>query len=392
MSSDPEPRQRPPHDRTPRSISSLVVVERYGEHGGAQEVALDIAEHAQAHGVRAHLILLSPGPMESLAHERGVSTEVIPSRTAGLGPWSTVHLTARLAKRFRTLRPDLVIANGSALRAIVGPAAQATRTPISWHVHDPMRAATLRQRVLGRIQGLCEPVTTVVYSPAAERTVPGLPGPHGRLLRLDPPVDVNRIRAQGGAPPPQGASTQPFLAMFARFTRYKGHVDLIEAVAQAGDDLAGVRVAICGKHDESDPYVDELRRLIFRHGLASRVHLVGFVDRSTKNWLLHHARAVVHPAHHEPFGLTVVEAFAAGTPVVAAAAEGPARTLASGGGLTYPPGDVPALTKALIRIVHDDELHASIAAVAASRADEFGSERHIETLLAVWSEELARRR
>ena len=61
-----------------------------------------------------------------------------------------------------------------------------------------------------------------------------------------------------------------------------------------------------------------------------------------------HARALVHPSRHEGFGLTVLEALAAGTPVIAA--DVPAiRELAGDQARYVPPGDVEALAEALHR-------------------------------------------
>ena len=61
-----------------------------------------------------------------------------------------------------------------------------------------------------------------------------------------------------------------------------------------------------------------------------------------------HAAALVHPARHEGFGLTVAEALHAGTPVIAA--DGPAvREVAGDAALLFPPGDVDALAEALRR-------------------------------------------
>jgi glycosyltransferase involved in cell wall biosynthesis len=73
------------------------------------------------------------------------------------------------------------------------------------------------------------------------------------------------------------------------------------------------------------------------------------VESPTTEQLAHlhrHARALVHPSRHEGFGLTVLEALHAGTPVIAA--DTPAiREIADGAAKLVPPGDVDALTAAL---------------------------------------------
>jgi glycosyltransferase involved in cell wall biosynthesis len=62
--------------------------------------------------------------------------------------------------------------------------------------------------------------------------------------------------------------------------------------------------------------------------------------------LLAHARALVHPSVHEGFGLTVLEALRAGTPVIATDVP-PVREVAAGAAKLVPPGSVEALAQAL---------------------------------------------
>jgi glycosyltransferase involved in cell wall biosynthesis len=59
-----------------------------------------------------------------------------------------------------------------------------------------------------------------------------------------------------------------------------------------------------------------------------------------------HAAALVHPSRHEGFGLTIAEALAAGTPVIAADTPAVAE-LAGESARLVPPGDVDALAAAL---------------------------------------------
>jgi glycosyltransferase involved in cell wall biosynthesis len=76
------------------------------------------------------------------------------------------------------------------------------------------------------------------------------------------------------------------------------------------------------------------------------VRTVAHPDAGTLADLLAHAAALVHPSRHEGFGLTVLEALAAGTPVIAA--DTPAvREVAGERARLVPPGDVDALARAL---------------------------------------------
>ena len=76
------------------------------------------------------------------------------------------------------------------------------------------------------------------------------------------------------------------------------------------------------------------------------VEVVEAPDAAALAGLHAHARALVHPSRHEGFGLTVLEALAARTPVIAA--ETPAVREVAGDRARYvPPGDATALARAL---------------------------------------------
>jgi glycosyltransferase involved in cell wall biosynthesis len=79
--------------------------------------------------------------------------------------------------------------------------------------------------------------------------------------------------------------------------------------------------------------------------------------------LLAAADFLVCPSRHEPLGNVVIEAWAAGRAVLAAAAAGPSELIAEGeSGLLVPVDDVPALAGALRRLAGDPALRARLAA------------------------------
>jgi hypothetical protein len=82
--------------------------------------------------------------------------------------------------------------------------------------------------------------------------------------------------------------------------------------------------------------------------------------------MLRAADALAVPSRYEPFGTVVIEGWAAGVPVVAARATGPAGTIEDGEtGLLVPVDDAPALATALRRVLEDRALARHLAARAA---------------------------
>ena len=97
--------------------------------------------------------------------------------------------------------------------------------------------------------------------------------------------------------------------------------------------------------------------------------------------LLHAAAALVHPALHEGFGLTALEAMHAGVPVIVARSPGLAETCAEAA-LYVDPHDHEGLAHALARVAADPALRVALAAAGRERAAAFSWEAsaraHIE--------------
>ena len=123
-----------------------------------------------------------------------------------------------------------------------------------------------------------------------------------------------------------------------------------------------LRVTIAGATLPGDD--GRLERTLRETHLDPRIMLVGAIDDVPT--ALADAHLLLHCADAEPYGLVLVEALAAGRPVVAPAAGGPLEIVTDGAGRLYPPGDAAAAANA-IRAVLDDPL---APANARRRAEE----------------------
>ena len=109
---------------------------------------------------------------------------------------------------------------------------------------------------------------------------------------------------------------------------------------------------------------------IFR---ANRVVLPGALSRNQIEWAMANAEVFALPSRIEAFGIVVLEALRAGTPVVVSSRGGPMEIVGDGEyGLVVDPTDVGALAEAIERVLTDSELAHRLSVAGPRRAAEFG--------------------
>ena len=107
-------------------------------------------------------------------------------------------------------------------------------------------------------------------------------------------------------------------------------------------------------------------------GIADRVHFVGRLSREQVAAAMAGAELFVMPSRLEPFGIVVLEAWRAGTAVVATDHGGPPEFVRDGeDGLLVDPFDTAAVAAALGRVLSDDALRRSLAAAGRARVEAF---------------------
>ena len=116
-------------------------------------------------------------------------------------------------------------------------------------------------------------------------------------------------------------------------------------------------------------------------GTEHLVHWTGFVADEELRYLLAGATALLLPSEAEGFGLPAVEAAACGTPVIATT-ESPLPELLEGGGLFVNPGDLDQLRDAMLRLLDDDSLRASMGRAALAKASSLSWDEAAKSALA----------
>lgn len=163
--------------------------------------------------------------------------------------------------------------------------------------------------------------------------------------------------------PPAAARTDTILYL-GRINWKKGLDRLVEAMRE----IPQGRLVIAGNDEEG--LAPRLRAQAEAAGVAARVSFPGHVEGAAKQELLAAAAVVVLPSVSENFGNAVLEAMAAGCPVVVTKGVGLAEAVASAGaGLVADP-DPPALARAIRAYLEDPAARAKAGAAAATLARE----------------------
>jgi glycosyltransferase involved in cell wall biosynthesis len=230
--------------------------------------------------------------------------------------------------------------------------------------------------------GLAPDRVRVVYNGIS---LEGYAGPGGK----------SEVRAQKSEVKSAGV---PTLGFFARMCREKGLDTVVEAyiLLRRRGRLGNLRLHVggsCGPADES--LVEALRQSLRGSGLLGEVEFHPNLDRAGKLEFLRSLSVFSVPAHYgEAFGLYVIEAMAAGVPVVQPrVAAYPELIAATGGGVLCAAGDSRALAEAIEELLLDPA-RARALGEAGRRAvfDRFSAKAMARATIGVYGELVKQKR
>ena len=165
-------------------------------------------------------------------------------------------------------------------------------------------------------------------------------------------------------------------------TEDKGVVDLLHAMTVIeACSAVSVELDICGSGE-----VDRMRRLSQQLYLQDVVRFHGWVERSSTEDLMQAADIYVHPSHNDELPMAVLEALAAGRPVVATQVGGMGEAVLDGeNGFLVTPNRPDRLAQAIRQLVEDSQMRARMGQRSRQLARErFGVEAVAKQLLEVY--------
>lgn len=330
--------------------------------------------------------------------QTGVRWRILPLLTRPISPFRDLIVLAQLAALFRRERPAIVHTHTSKAGLLGRLAAWFAGVPVV--VHTPhghvfyghfSRLASWWFLQLERL--LARRTTWMIALTEAERDehlARGV-GRADRFAVVPSGIELARFREAGErcGRRPEGfdcPSDAIVVGSVGWLTPVKGHRILLEAAARIKQKWPRLHVVIVG----GGPLRDELVRLARTRGLADAVRFLGMRDDVPD--CLAGTDIYVQPSLNEGMGRALIEAMAAGRPVVASRTGGiPAIVEDRKTGLLVPPGDPGALAAAIAELIEHPELARALGQAARERIGEvFSVPAMVRAVEAVYDEALKR--
>jgi glycosyltransferase involved in cell wall biosynthesis len=347
------------------------------EIGGLEQVVLDLAREGQRLGQRITVVCLEkPGQLAAEVEALGIEVMCVRKR-----PGIRLGMIRRLKEVMRNTRPDVVHSHQLGALFYGGPAARALGIPVVHSEHGKHYASRWRNRWLGRIAGRHAARFLCVSQDIAAEVRRCRVAPVGKIdvvpngidiARFSASTDTGKRREALGIPP-----DAPVVGTIGRLNEVKRQDLLLRAFAQLRLRIPGIHLVVVG----DGPARDDLKRLGNELGLEGSVHFTGHQPQPESYLGMMDVFALT--SHSEGMPLVVLEAWAAGVPVVASRVGGLVEMIDSGrNGILFDFGDEEGLLAGLSDCITNRD-HAQQLRGAARREveDRYGLQHMVRAYL-----------
>jgi glycosyltransferase involved in cell wall biosynthesis len=392
ISSDPAPAAGSDEVTTPAAPVSLFIGQ-LGLGGTERQVVL-LASGLWQRGIDTDVIVMFAGG----ERERELRAAGVPvvnlgfrRRPVGLGMlWANLRAFGRLVRHLRRRRPAVLHAFLFHSYLLAAPAARLARVPVLVAGRRSLGYFKGGRRWILAIERAATAVTDLLIANAEAvaadaRDEEGVPADKVIVIYNALPDAAFEAAAPERAPAIEERG-RPVVLCVANLLAYKGHRFLVEAAALLRERGLDITLDLAGDGPE-------------RAGLAAlaaeREVDVRFLGaRTDVPQLLARADAVVLPSLTEGLPNAVMEAMAAGRPVVATDVGGTGELLRHDRGILVPPGSASALADGLQRLLTDPEHAAQLAAAARAWVCENAAldtmiNRHVGVYTELWERKCA---
>jgi glycosyltransferase involved in cell wall biosynthesis len=270
-------------------------------------------------------------------------------------PWTVRHARRALAVLLEAERPHVVVCHQPWPLALFGSLIRRSSSALVLWMH--MAAG---HHWLDRLAWRVRPATVVCNSLFTAST---LPKSGARVEVVYAPVEAGRAVA-----PANSKNGHAVIIQVSRMEPLKGHAVLLDALARlhARTDWT-CRLAGGAQRAHEAEYMESLRARAAALGISDRVEFLG--DRSDVPQLLADSDIYCQPnTEPDAFGLSLIEALAAGLPVVTSAIGGANEILDETCGVLVAPGDSATLASALSALLENRGRRERLGANGPRRA------------------------
>jgi glycosyltransferase involved in cell wall biosynthesis len=374
---------------------------------GAEQSLLELLKGLDRNRFSAVVVLPHDGPLRERVENLSIPVEIVPSLTAWLtwrnGIQRFFHNVAVIPFILRSIwelqhlvkqyKIDLIHTNS--LVMIDGAlTARFLRLPHVWHARElllpassfnfflgPYAVLSIAQHLADRIIATSKAVQNcfprnkklsqivVVYNPVANCV-------------FQYPATKGRIRQEFGVP-----YNTFLIGEIGKLNPNKGYEDLVQAAAIVKQTIPNIIFAAVGGTSKSDAAFErrfkESTKIL---GLQDCFKLVGF--RNDILEIIFALDLLVLPSHSESFGRVLIEAMAAGKPVIGTSVGGIPEIIEDGvTGLLVPPHSPEELAQAIIKILQNPEMARQMGEAGRRRAEErFSAKQYVTKIQAIYEE------
>ncbi len=350
----------------------ILLVSTVADLYGGERSLLDVVQHLSP-AWQPRFVVPGPGRFEQALRERGYAVdELVVPWGIGRGELWELPNVLRLARLIRRSRADLVHLNLHFAWPAASAACLLARVPLVIHVRNMMsgRPGRLERWLFERAaaviciseavkQRLLEMRLVSSARPARLRLIPD-----GRVLARYQTGDGKRVRSELGIP-----QDVPLVGMVARLEPMKGQDLFLRAAITVAERVREVRFLVVGDTmgGHNADYGRQLEDLARHPALAGRVGFAGFRDDVAD--VLAALDCFVHPSRRGAFVSVLIEAMAAGVPIVTSDVDGIPECVGRAGAAELVAGlDPRAFADAVCRVLTDGARAASMVAMGRERA------------------------
>jgi glycosyltransferase involved in cell wall biosynthesis len=374
------------------------------ETGGAEFALARLVQSLDRSEWHPVVVFSEEGPAVDMLRADSVETYVIPLG-AGLGKvrrermesveclsggkcLAAVNYVFKLACFFRQRGVDLVHTNSMKAHVLGGVAARLLGIPLVWHLRDSLHPLCLPPMALRLMRFFAKNLPDALVTVSRSVANDALNGDDSKRAH----VVYDGVSAECFSEVPafgvarNGTSRVWCVGIVGRLCEWKGQHLFLEAAADLVEKGLNIRFEVLGGPlFGQEQYAERLRLFAGASGLDRHVCFHGFVsDVSSRirEWdLLVHASTAPDPCPN-----VVIEAMAAGVPVVGVDSGGVPELLEDGAcGFLFPTSDARALSQCIESALKDELKRSEIARAARIRAERcFRSERVAAEVAAVW--------